>query len=87
MKNAEARLAQAARRPSPEAAAAHPAVVEDVKPPEQKTYTVKRGDNLSRIASKVYKDSSRWRRIYDANRDTLKKPEDLRVGQTLVIPD
>lgn len=50
------------------------------------TYTVVSGDNLSAIAAKVYKDRSQWRRIYDANRDRMGRPEDLKVGQVLRIP-
>lgn len=49
-------------------------------------YVVRPRDTLSSIARKVYGDSSRWRRIYDANNDTLKRPEDLREGQVLRIP-
>ncbi len=71
-----------ATQPEPaEAAAARPTV-----PAEPETYTVRSGDTLSRIAQRVYNDGSRWKVIYDANRDILKNPQDLQVGQTLRIP-
>ena len=49
-------------------------------------YHVKSGDTLSRIAKRFYKDPERWEQIYQANRDSLQSPSDIRVGQTLVIP-
>lgn len=53
---------------------------------EVRTYIVRRGDTLTRIASQMYEDSTQWRRIYDANRGILQTPESLREGQELVIP-
>ena len=50
------------------------------------TYTVKSGDTLERIASKVYGDGKQWNRIYKANKDRLSSPNKLKVGQELVIP-
>ncbi len=50
------------------------------------TYTVQPGDNLSRIAQKMYQDTSKWKVIFDANRDTLPTERSLRPGQTLLIP-
>ena len=52
------------------------------------TYTVKRGDNLWKIAGYdfIYGDSTQWRRIYSANRDKLSSPEDLQVEMVLTIP-
>ena len=49
-------------------------------------YTVQKGDTLWKIAGKVYGDSTKWTRIYDANRDQLKNPNDLKVGRVLQIP-
>lgn len=73
------------------AAAERPQVARDVPRPsgpaaEARTYEVRSGDTLSRIASRVYNDSSKWRAIYQANRDVLQRPEDLSVGQVLRIP-
>ncbi|MBI3088102.1 MAG: LysM peptidoglycan-binding domain-containing protein [Candidatus Omnitrophica bacterium] len=52
------------------------------------TYVVKKGDTLWTIAARsdVLGDGSKWRRIYDANRDQLKNPDQLRPGMTLRIP-
>ena len=48
-------------------------------------YTVVAGDNLTKIAKKFYGDDD-YDAIYQANKDRMKSPGDLRVGQTLVIP-
>lgn len=50
------------------------------------TYTVKPGDNLTEIAEKMLGDGDKWRTVYDANRDSLKSPDRLIVGQKLRIP-
>lgn len=50
------------------------------------TYVVKSGDTLSKIAQRLYNDSSKWKQIYDANRGTMASPQSLRIGQTLIIP-
>ncbi len=55
--------------------------------PVRRTYTVVQGDTLQGIAKKVYGSVSLWRRIYDANRDTIKSPERLRPGMVLLIPE
>lgn len=51
-----------------------------------KTLVVRNGDTLSSIAARVYGDSSQWQKIFEANRSILKRPGDLRTGQTLTIP-
>lgn len=54
--------------------------------PEQKIHIVKSGETLSTIAAKYYKDSAKWKVIYDANRRTLKNPNVVVPGTRLVIP-
>jgi hypothetical protein len=51
-------------------------------------YAVRPGDSLWSIAAKpeVFGDGNRWRDLYDANRDLLKQPADLRAGMTLRVP-
>ncbi|MEO0482735.1 MAG: LysM peptidoglycan-binding domain-containing protein [Planctomycetota bacterium] len=49
-------------------------------------YVVRRGDTLSAIASRIYGSSAAAERIYEANRDQLASPDDVRVGQTLRLP-
>ncbi|MBD1847087.1 LysM peptidoglycan-binding domain-containing protein [Cyanobacteria bacterium FACHB-63] len=54
----------------------------------ERTYTVQPGDFLSAIAQKSYGDGSEafWRKIYDANRDTIEPdPTKLTPGMVLVI--
>lgn len=52
------------------------------------TYVTKPGDTLWSIAaqSSVFGDATKWRRLYEANRDILKSPDQLRAGMTLRIP-
>jgi LysM repeat protein len=50
------------------------------------TITVKPGEYLYSIAKRVYGDASKWRLIYDANRDQLSNPDAVRVGMKLVAP-
>ena len=49
-------------------------------------YTVVQGDNLSKIAQKTLGDGNRWKEIYEANKDTVKDPNKIYVGQKLTIP-
>lgn len=50
------------------------------------TYEVKGGDTLSKISKQFYGDSGEYMRIFYANRDKLKDPDLIQVGQQLVIP-
>jgi len=52
-----------------------------------RAYTVKKGDSLSKIAKREYGDAQQWRRIYEANRDTIKDPDLIYPGQVVRIPD
>ena len=56
-------------------------------PPSARTYTVVAGDNLSKIAKRFYGNSNKWKRIFEANRDTLENPDLIHPGQVLKIPD
>lgn len=52
-----------------------------------KTYTVKKGDCLSKIALKYYGKSEYWRKIYDKNKKLIgKNPNLIYPGQKLVMP-
>jgi tetratricopeptide (TPR) repeat protein len=55
--------------------------------PSLQTVRVDRNDTLRKIALRVYGDQERWRDLYDANRSVLRRPEDVRVGQLLVVPE
>jgi len=50
-----------------------------------RVYVVKSGDSLSKIAKEVYGDASRWPEIFEANKDQIKDPNLIRVGQELDI--
>ncbi len=51
------------------------------------TYTVGAGDVLGTISQKVYGSASKWRKIYDANRDVIgSDPNQLKPGMMLRIP-
>ena len=50
------------------------------------TYTVKPGDNLSKISKQFYGDPNEYMRIFYANRDKLNDPDKIQVGQQLNIP-
>ncbi|HLL69826.1 MAG TPA: LysM peptidoglycan-binding domain-containing protein [Pyrinomonadaceae bacterium] len=51
------------------------------------SYTVKSGDTLSKISKQFYGDSNEYMQIFYANRDKLKDPDKIQVGQELNIPN
>ena len=51
-----------------------------------RTYTVKAGDTLSKIAKEHYGDANSYMKIFDANKDQLNDPDKIKPGQTLKIP-
>jgi nucleoid-associated protein YgaU len=51
-----------------------------------RTYTVKPGDTLSKIAKQFYGNANDYMRIFNANKDQLKDPNLVQVGQELKIP-
>jgi nucleoid-associated protein YgaU len=51
-----------------------------------RSYTVKAGDTLSKIAKALTGDLNNWKAIYEANKDTIKDPNVIRPGQVLRIP-
>jgi nucleoid-associated protein YgaU len=53
----------------------------------EKTYTVVPGDTLSKISKHFYGDMNKYMKIFEANKDQLKDPNKINVGQTLRIPD
>jgi nucleoid-associated protein YgaU len=50
------------------------------------TYEVKSGDNLSKISKQFYGDPNEYMRIFYANRDKLRDPDQIQIGQKLIIP-
>jgi nucleoid-associated protein YgaU len=55
--------------------------------PMGRSYTVKKGDSLSKIAKREYGDAQQWRRIYEANRDVIQNPDLIYPGQVFRIPE
>lgn len=54
--------------------------------PAQRTYTVKAGDTLSKIAKEHLGNANDYMKIFEANRDQLKDPDMIHPGQVLKIP-
>jgi nucleoid-associated protein YgaU len=47
---------------------------------------VTKGESLWKIAERYYGDGSLYPKIFEANRDVLKDPDKIKVGQRLRIP-
>jgi nucleoid-associated protein YgaU len=52
-----------------------------------KTYTVKSGDTLSKIAKEQLGNANAYMEIFNANNDQLSDPDKIKPGQVLKIPD
>lgn len=50
------------------------------------TYTVQKGDSLWRIAQRFYGDGRKYAVLFEANRDQIKNPNAIYVGQILTVP-
>ena len=53
----------------------------------QRRYTVKAGDTLSKISREFYGDATQYTKIFNANRGVLRDPNTISPGQELVIPE
>lgn len=51
-----------------------------------RTYTVKSGDTLSKIAKDLLGNANAYMEIFNANRDQLDDPNTIKPGQVLKIP-
>jgi len=51
-----------------------------------RTYTVKAGDTLSKIAKEQLGSANSYMAIFEANRDQLTDPDKIKPGQVLKIP-
>lgn len=64
-----------------------PAAPSRPTPPPPRTYTVRPGDSLWAIAKRTLGDGSRWKEIWETNKDIIgPDPNLIRVGVTLRIP-
>ena len=53
---------------------------------EMRTYVVQPGDTLFRVAEKFYGDSTKWKRIRDANTTRIDPDGRIRAGQIISVP-
>jgi prophage tail gpP-like protein len=56
-------------------------------PVQGQTYVIQKGDDLQKIAAAAYGNQTLWRKIYDANRDTIGSNPGLIIeGRAIFIP-
>src|SRR5512144_177404 len=55
-------------------------------PAAAKTYTVKAGDTLSKIAKEYLGNASAYMKIFEINKDQLSDPDKIKPGQVLHLP-
>jgi len=51
-----------------------------------KEYIIQKGDTLSKIAQAQLGKAHRWKYLYELNKNRIKDPNKLRVGQRIIIP-
>jgi len=51
-----------------------------------KEYTIQKGDTLSKIAKEHLGAAHRWKYLYELNKDRIRDPNKLKVGQKIIIP-
>src|SRR5262245_20646118 len=56
-------------------------------PVPARLYQVVAGDTLSKISKQFYGNPGQYLKIFEANKDLLKDPDHIKVGQTLKVPD
>ncbi len=88
-----AKAAEVPAKAEPAKAADAPAKAEPVKTPVKSAkaelpceHMVRTGDNLWKISRRYYGSGKNWKKIYEANRSQIKKPEFLEPGTVLKIP-
>jgi LysM repeat protein len=87
--NVVPQASQAKSAPAPPPAHQAPVTpVSGTKPaaPAEQTYTVVKGDTLSKIAKEFYGNANEYMKIFNANRNQLNDPDKIQVGQVLKIP-
>lgn len=70
----------------PATATVTPPPRETSEAPQNSSYNVKKGDCLWNIAKKQLGDGSRWKEIYDLNKDKIQNPNLIYPNQTLTLP-
>lgn len=72
--------------PMPQVATAKSTPAQAAQLDESREYSVVSGDTLSLLAQKYYGDQSKWTKIYEANKQTMRNPNFIYIGQKLLIP-
>ncbi len=57
-----------------------------IRAPEPVFYTIQKGDSLSKIAKEQYGDASKWKALFEANREVIEDPDLIYPGQRIRIP-
>ncbi len=52
----------------------------------EETYTIEKGDTLSKIAKEKLGHASAWKQIFEANRDVIDDPDRIFPGQVIKLP-
>lgn len=68
------------------AQASSPSSIDGVESESPGTYIVQPGDTLSGISARFLGSTQRYREIFEANRQLLNSPDDLRPGMELRLP-
>jgi nucleoid-associated protein YgaU len=76
---------------NPTAVSANPAPAQPSSPTSFKMatgteYTIKAGDSLTKLAERYYGSIGKWEKIYEANRESIKNPNYIFIGQKIIIP-
>ena len=62
------------------------AIAEKQAKAKARTYLVQPGDTFTSISKKFYQTPSRWKDILDANLNQIPNPDELKAGQTIILP-
>ncbi len=54
--------------------------------PKEEYYVIKKGDTLSHIAQRYYGKASRWKDLFEANREVILDPDKIFPGQKIRVP-
>lgn len=52
----------------------------------EQSYTIDKGDTLSKIAKEHYGNANAWKQIFEANRDVIDDPDRIFPGQVIKLP-
>ena len=80
------KLSPASSPAQPATATVEPPPRETSNAPQNTSYIVKSGDCLWNIAKKQLGDGSRWKEIYELNKDKIKNPNLIYPDQSLILP-